>query len=81
MPVRFADLPAIHALAQGRRDLARAADGLVLPAVAGVHPCAAAEGELEKAFADWAGTENLEERVDGVDRVDPIVLAALRKPG
>lgn len=37
------------------------------------------DGELGKAFADWAGTENLEERVDGVDRVDPIVLAALRK--
>jgi uncharacterized Ntn-hydrolase superfamily protein len=36
-------------------------------------------GELDKAFNDWAGTENLEERVDGVDRVDPIVLAALRK--
>jgi uncharacterized Ntn-hydrolase superfamily protein len=37
------------------------------------------DGELDKAFNDWAGTENLEERVDGVDRVDPIVLAALRK--
>ncbi|HEY8631471.1 MAG TPA: DUF1028 domain-containing protein [Gaiellaceae bacterium] len=36
-------------------------------------------GELNKAFNDWAGTENLEERVDGVERVDPIVLGALRK--
>jgi uncharacterized Ntn-hydrolase superfamily protein len=36
-------------------------------------------GELDEAFNDWAGTENLEERVDGVDRIDPIVLAALRK--
>jgi len=36
------------------------------------------EGELDKAFTDWAGTENLEERVEGVDRVDPVVLAALR---
>jgi len=36
------------------------------------------EGELDKAFNDWAGTENLEERVEGVDRIDPVVLAALR---
>jgi uncharacterized Ntn-hydrolase superfamily protein len=35
--------------------------------------------DLDKAFADWAGTANLEERVDGVTRVDPIVLDALRK--
>jgi len=37
------------------------------------------DGELERAFNDWAGTENLEERVDGVKRIDPVVLAALRK--
>jgi uncharacterized Ntn-hydrolase superfamily protein len=37
------------------------------------------QGELEKAFVDWAGTENLEERVDGVDSVDPVVLDALRR--
>jgi len=37
------------------------------------------DGELAKAFNDWAGTANLEERVDGVDRVDPVVLGALRK--
>jgi uncharacterized Ntn-hydrolase superfamily protein len=37
------------------------------------------EGELEKAFNDWAGTENLEERVDGLERLDPVVLGALRK--
>ena len=36
-------------------------------------------GELEKTFPDWAGVANLEERVDGVTRIDPIVLAALRK--
>jgi uncharacterized Ntn-hydrolase superfamily protein len=36
-------------------------------------------GELEQAFADWAGAANLEERIDGVTRVDPIVLEALRK--
>jgi uncharacterized Ntn-hydrolase superfamily protein len=36
------------------------------------------EGELEQAFGDWAGAENLEERIDGVDRIDPVVLSALR---
>ncbi len=28
---------------------------------------------------DWAGVTNLEERVDGEDAVDPVVLAALRR--
>jgi uncharacterized Ntn-hydrolase superfamily protein len=37
------------------------------------------DGDLEQAFADWAGTANLEERIDGVEKVDPIVLDALRK--
>jgi uncharacterized Ntn-hydrolase superfamily protein len=37
------------------------------------------DGELDTAFRDWAGTENLEERVAGVDRIDPVVLAALRQ--
>jgi uncharacterized Ntn-hydrolase superfamily protein len=36
-------------------------------------------GDLERAFGAWSGTENLEERVDGVDRIDPVVLAELRK--
>jgi uncharacterized Ntn-hydrolase superfamily protein len=35
-------------------------------------------GDLEEAFTDWAGAANLEERVDGVERIDPIVLEALR---
>jgi uncharacterized Ntn-hydrolase superfamily protein len=34
---------------------------------------------LEKAFNAWVGTENLEERVDGIERLDPVVLAALRR--
>jgi uncharacterized Ntn-hydrolase superfamily protein len=38
-------------------------------------------GDLQQAFADWAGTANLEERIDGVTRIDPIVLEALRKAG
>jgi uncharacterized Ntn-hydrolase superfamily protein len=37
------------------------------------------EGELGSAFADWAGRENLEERVDGIERIDPVVLEELRK--
>jgi uncharacterized Ntn-hydrolase superfamily protein len=37
------------------------------------------EGELERAFTTWAGTENLEERIDGVRRIDPVVLDALRR--
>ncbi len=34
--------------------------------------------DLPEAFAAWAGTANLEERVDGVDRIDPVVLEELR---
>jgi hypothetical protein len=37
------------------------------------------DGELEPAFTTWAGQENLEERVDGVERVDPVVLEELRR--
>lgn len=37
------------------------------------------EGDLDTAFRDWAGTENLEERVDGVERIDPVVLEELRR--
>jgi uncharacterized Ntn-hydrolase superfamily protein len=36
-------------------------------------------GQLEQAFTDWAGTENYETRVEGVERVDPVVLEALRR--
>jgi uncharacterized Ntn-hydrolase superfamily protein len=36
------------------------------------------EGELADAFARWAGTQNLEERIDGVEAVDPVVLEELR---
>jgi uncharacterized Ntn-hydrolase superfamily protein len=35
---------------------------------------------LEAAFNAWVGTENLEERAKGLERIDPVVLAALRKP-
>ena len=30
------------------------------------------------AFGTWAGAENLEERVDGVGQIDPVVLEELR---
>jgi uncharacterized Ntn-hydrolase superfamily protein len=37
------------------------------------------DGGLEQALGDWSGTENLEERIDGVDKIDPVVLAELRR--
>ena len=37
------------------------------------------DGDLGDSFFAWAGKENLEERVDGVERVDPVVLEELRR--
>ncbi len=37
------------------------------------------KGDLATTFAAWAGTENLEERVDGIARIDPVVLEELRR--
>ena len=37
------------------------------------------EGELADAFRRWSANENLEERVDGVKHIDPVVLSALRE--
>jgi uncharacterized Ntn-hydrolase superfamily protein len=37
------------------------------------------EGELGEALFNWAGKENLEERIDGAERVDPVVLDELRR--
>jgi uncharacterized Ntn-hydrolase superfamily protein len=37
------------------------------------------EGELDEALRRWAGVENLEERVDGAARIDPVVLEELRR--
>jgi hypothetical protein len=34
---------------------------------------------LLEAFDAWVATENLEERADGIERIDPVVLAAPRK--
>jgi len=36
------------------------------------------DGGLDEALDAWAGTENLEERIDGVERIDPVVLQELR---
>jgi uncharacterized Ntn-hydrolase superfamily protein len=37
------------------------------------------EGGLAETLPRWAGNANLEERVDGVERIDPVVLEALRR--
>jgi uncharacterized Ntn-hydrolase superfamily protein len=34
---------------------------------------------LAQSLFDWAGQENLEERVDGVEAIDPVVLEELRR--
>ena len=37
------------------------------------------DGDFAAAFEAWAGTENLEERVEGAARIDPVVLEELRR--
>src|SRR5882724_6869139 len=37
------------------------------------------DGNLQDAFNRWAGNANLEERVDGVAEIDPVVLQELRE--
>jgi uncharacterized Ntn-hydrolase superfamily protein len=37
------------------------------------------EGELQQAFERWAANWNLEERIDGIEEIDPVVLAELRE--
>ena len=39
------------------------------------------DADLPEAWRAWTGAENLEDRVRGVDRIDPVVLAELRKRG
>jgi len=36
-------------------------------------------GELAEAFGRWSGTANLEERVEGIEAIDPVVLEQLRE--
>src|SRR5207249_85725 len=35
-------------------------------------------GDLASSLRTWAGRENLEERLNGIERIDPVVLAELR---
>jgi uncharacterized Ntn-hydrolase superfamily protein len=37
------------------------------------------DDDLATALTTWAATENLEERVDGVEQIDPVVLEELRR--
>ena len=37
------------------------------------------QGDLAGAYRSWAGQENLEGRVDGIERIDPVVLEELRR--
>ena len=37
------------------------------------------QGDLAEAYRTWAGQENLEERVGGIERIDPVVLEELRR--
>jgi uncharacterized Ntn-hydrolase superfamily protein len=37
------------------------------------------DGEVAEALFAWAGTENLEERVEGTEWIDPVVLDELRR--
>ena len=37
------------------------------------------DGDLGDAFNRWAGNVNLEERVDGIEEIDPVVLEELRE--
>jgi uncharacterized Ntn-hydrolase superfamily protein len=37
------------------------------------------DGELATAFGRWAANWNLEERVEGIEQIDPVVLAELRE--
>jgi uncharacterized Ntn-hydrolase superfamily protein len=48
-------------------------------AAAGHPPAGAGAGALDRALADWAGVENLEERLTNDDRIDPVVLDELRR--
>ena len=60
-----------RAVGRGRR---RAAGGAHRPPGSR----SATRASSSEALAEWSGTENLEERVDGVERIDPVVLAELR---
>jgi hypothetical protein len=37
------------------------------------------DGELAEAMRRWSGNQNQEERVEGIERLDPVVLEAPRE--
>ncbi len=39
------------------------------------------DGDVAEGLRRWAGNENLEERVDGIEAIDPVVLEELRDRG
>jgi uncharacterized Ntn-hydrolase superfamily protein len=79
--VELARLYAMHALLFGKTPRERwiDVDGELRAELADRLGRLGYTGELEHALGDWSGTENLEERVDGVRQIDPVVLAELRK--
>lgn len=80
-PVReLGRLHAIHERLFGStpRDLWLPLAGALRDEVAGRLARLGHDGDLGRALADWAGIENLEERVDGAAAIDPVVLEALR---
>jgi hypothetical protein len=36
------------------------------------------EGDLDDGFTRWTWNEGLEDRVDGIEQIDPVVLEVLR---
>jgi Putative peptidoglycan binding domain len=56
----------------------RAFDGQLAAELRDRLAAAGYDGELAAAFERWAGTENLENRLNGIERIDPVVLAHLR---
>ena len=74
---------AIHELLFGKTPsggMARRGRRARAPSCASGSPRLGYEGEVAEALFRWAGTENLEERIDGAERVDPVVLDVLRRP-
>ena len=75
----LARLHGLHALLFGKTERWIDVDDALRSEIAGHLARRGYEGELPDAFETWAGTENLEERVDGLDRIDAVVLEELRK--
>jgi uncharacterized Ntn-hydrolase superfamily protein len=75
----LARLHGLHALLFGRTERWIEVDDALRSEIAGHLARRGYEGDLPDAFETWAGTENLEERVDGLDRIDAVVLEELRK--